>query len=142
MLAGGIAIAGAASWAARRRQHAGEIAVILGIARIGVVLITSGSLFVIVFGFWLVEESGRGLDEGWLAGSLGILLLALVLGALGGQRPKRARLLAERLAKEDRGRGAEEELARLLRDTLSLVLNIAASTAIVAVLLLMIWKPG
>lgn len=108
----------------------------------GVALVAAGSVFVLVFGFWLVEESGRGLDEGWLAGSLGLFLLALVLAALGGERPKRARLLARQLAEESGDAGGEEELARLLRDTRSLVLNVAATTAIVAVLLLMVWKPG
>ena len=140
LLAGGMSVAGAASLAARRRERPSEIAAVLGAARMGVALVAVGSLFILVFGFWLSEESGRGLDEGWLGGSLGLFLLAIVLGALGGQRPKRARLVAERLATE--GSEGDEELSRLLRDVPSLVLNGIAAAAILAVLLLMVWQPA
>ena len=69
-----------------------------------------------------------------LATALGLVLLGAVLGGLGGQRPKRARLLAER--------GADAtELRRLLDDRLSLWLNAAAGSAYLAVLALMVWKP-
>ena len=69
-----------------------------------------------------------------VATALGLVVLGAILGALGGQRPKRARLRAER--------GADaEELRRLLDDRLSLWLNAAAAAAYLAVLALMVWKP-
>jgi hypothetical protein len=34
--------------------------------------------------------TSHGLDEGWLAGSLGLFVAGVVLGALGGRRPKQA----------------------------------------------------
>ena len=58
-----------------------------------------------------------------------------MLGSLGGRRPRQARLLAER-------QGQRDELRRLLDDPLSRALNAAAAAAYVAVLALMVWKPG
>jgi hypothetical protein len=63
-----------------------------------------------------------------------------VVGAIGGQRPKRARLLAERLAAENEA--APVELRKLLDDRLSLALNYAAALLVVAALVIMVWKPG
>jgi uncharacterized membrane protein len=99
-LAGGMAVAGAALRAAWRRERPSEVALLLGTARTGVLLVAVGVVLVLVFGFWLIEVTGHGLDEGWLSGSLGLFALGVLLGALGGGRPKRARLLAERLAQE------------------------------------------
>ena len=68
-------------------------------------------------GLWLIEASNGVYSLGdWLdRGSLGLLLLAFALGAVGGQRPKRARRLAERLA-GDSVDGPTEELRALLDD--------------------------
>jgi uncharacterized membrane protein len=140
VLFAGMGVAGAAHGAARRRERPSEIALLLRLARVGVALVAAGGLVVLVAGLWLIEETGSGLDNGWLAASLGIFLIAFVLGGVGGQRPKRARLLAERLAAE---RDApSDELSRLLGDRIALALNYASAAAIVVVLLLMIWKPG
>ena len=70
-----------------------------------------------------------------MAAALGLVVLGAILGALGGQRPKRARLMAQR------GGDAGPELRRLLDDPLSLWLNAAAAGAYLAVLALMVWKP-
>jgi uncharacterized membrane protein len=67
--------------------------------------------------------------------ALGLVVLGAVLGSLGGRRPRRARLLAERQTAVD------DELRRLLDDPLSLWLNAAAAAAYVAVLALVVWKP-
>jgi uncharacterized membrane protein len=95
------------------------------------------------FGAWRTSRSSCtdrltefDLGETWVATSLGLVVLGAVLGSLGGRRPKRARLLAERQAAVDR------EVRRLLDDPLSLWLNAAAAAAYVAVLALMVWKPG
>jgi uncharacterized membrane protein len=104
-----------------------------------VALVPAGAVTALVFGFWLMDLSGLGLDDGWLAASLGLLVLSAVLGALGGQRPKRARLLAERSDTPDGP--VPEEVRRLLADRLSDGLNVAATLAAVAVLLLMVWQP-
>ena len=67
-------------------------------------------------------------------------MLAFILGAIGGQRPKRARLLAARLAAE--GAEAAAELRALLDDRLSRAFNYGAALAVLAALVIMVWKPG
>lgn len=135
----GLAVAAVAQASARRRTRPGEIAALLGAARWGVLLVAAGMLLAIVFGFWLLDLTGYGLD-GWVVTSLVLLLAALVAGGIGGQAPKRARLLADRLARE--GDEPSTELDALLRAPLAAALNWAAAAAAVGVLVLMVWKPG
>ena len=72
--------------------------------------------------------------------SLALLVFALAAGAAGGQAPKRARRLADELARaEDR---PSEELHALLRNSRADTLNWAAAAAAIAILALMVWKPG
>jgi uncharacterized membrane protein len=87
-----------------------------------------------------VSDGFYSLGDGWIAGTLGLLVLAFLLGALGGQRPKRARLLAARLAGD--GEPAAEALRTLLDDRRSRAFNYAAGTCVVAALVIMVWKPG
>ncbi len=93
----------------------------------------------LVFGLWLTDLSGFGFD-GWVVAALVLLGVASVAGGVGGQAPKRARRLAERLAAE--GDAPNAELDALLRRPLSLAFNVGAALAGVAILVLMIWKPG
>lgn len=136
----GASLAGAAHAGARRRQRPGEIAVLLGLTRTGVVLVASGAIVIVASGLWLIEvsEGTFSLGDGWIVGTLGLLVLAFILGAFGGQRLKRARVLAE--GRED---GAPvDDIQALVDDTLSLALSYAAALALVAGLVIMVWKPG
>ena len=61
-------------------------------------------------------------------------------GALGGQGPKRARKLATRLAQEsDTG---SPELRELLDDRPALVLSYLSAAQLLAIIVLMVFKPG
>ena len=91
------------------------------------------------FGFWLLDLTGYGL-AGWVVAALALLGFALVAGGLGGQAPKRARRLADRLAQEDDERSSE--LERLLNSRTADALNWGAAAAVIAILVLMVWKPG
>lgn len=135
----GIALAAAAQASALRRLRASDVAALLGLARVGVVLVAAGFSLVLATGLWLVEETGWSLGDGWLAASLGLLVLSVVLGALGGRSPKQARLLAERQAADA---PSTPEIGRLLRDRLSLVANVASAAAAFTVLVLMVWRPS
>ncbi len=135
----GVVLAGAAFEAARRRERAAEIALLLGLTRIGVLLVGVGALLLLGFGLWLVHLGHFGYGAGWLDAAITLYVLALVLGAIGGQRPKRARRLATRLAGE--GAPASPELRALLDDRLSLVVNYASATLVLAILVLMVFKP-
>ena len=135
MLFSGMAVAAVGLLAARRRDRPEEIALLLGLTRIGVVFVLAGLALAVAGGFWLLDLTEFDLGDAWVAAALALVVLGAVLGALGGQRPKRARLLAVR--------GAEvgPEMRRLLDDRVSLWLNAAAAAAYVAVLALMVWKP-
>ena len=69
-----------------------------------------------------------------------LLVVAVVLGALGGQRPKQARQLAGRLAAA--GETISAECRGLLDDRASRASNYASALLILAILVLMVWKPG
>ncbi|MEX2646669.1 MAG: DUF2269 family protein [Gaiellaceae bacterium] len=134
----GTAVAAVALAAARRRARAGEIALLLRLTRWGVLLVGGGAVLLLGFGFWLVELTRWTLGDAWLGWALALFVVAAVLGAVGGRRPKRARLLAERLPADV---DAPEELRSLLRDPVSDLLNWGAAVAAFAVLALMVWKP-
>lgn len=135
----GIAVAGVAFEAARRRERPAEIALLLGLTRVGVLLVAIGAPAVLAFGLWLVHLGGFSYGAGWIDAALALYVVALVLGALGGQRPKQARLLAIRLAGDDQP--ASHELRALLADRLSLAANYGAALAVLAILALMVFKP-
>lgn len=134
----GIALAAAAFEAARRRERPAEIAALLALGRQGALLVLLGGLLLLACGLWLLVREHLG-GAGWLDAAIALFVAALALGALGGRRPKRARLLAARLA--DEGRPAEAELRTLLEDPLSRLANYAATALVVAILALMVFKP-
>jgi uncharacterized membrane protein len=137
----GMSIAGVAHAAARRHERPSQIAALLGITRVGVLFVLAGSVLVLIGGFWLIQDSDGfySLSDGWIAAGLVLLVAAFVLGGIGGQQPKRARLLAEELARTEDVPSAE--LRELLDAPVALTLNYAAAGAIFAAFLLMIWRP-
>ena len=137
----GMSIAGVGHAAARRQERPSHIAVLLGLTRVGVLFVVVGSLFVLVGGFWLIEESDGfySLSDGWIAAGLVLLIASFVLGGIGGQQPKRARLLAEELARA--GDAPNAELRKMLDAPIALALNYGAAAAIFAAFILMIWRP-
>jgi uncharacterized membrane protein len=136
----GTVVAGVAFEAGRRRETPAEIALLLGLARAGAALVGVGMLAVFAFGLWLVHLGGWGYGAGWVDAAIVLFVLAAVLGGIGGQTPKRARQLAARLAEE--GRPVTEQLRHLLSDRRALLMNYASALLVLAVLVLMVWKPG
>jgi uncharacterized membrane protein len=137
----GMSIAGVLHTAARRQERPSQVALLLGLTRVGVRFVAAGGVFVLVGGFWLIGESDGfySLGDGWILTGLVLLLGAFVLGWLGGQQPKRVRMLAEQLARD--GDSPSVELRELLGDPRASVLNYAAAGAIFLAFVLMIWKP-
>jgi uncharacterized membrane protein len=135
----GIVLAGVAFEAARRRRHPAEIALLLSMTRFAVLLVAVGMLLIAAFGLWLVHLGNWGYGSGWVAASMALYVVALALGALGGQRPKQARKLASRLAA--RGEPASAELRALLDDRVSRAENYASLVLILAIVVLMVFKP-
>jgi uncharacterized membrane protein len=137
----GMSIAGVLHAAARRQERPSQVALLLGPTRVGVLFVAAGGALVLVGGFWLIVESDGffSLGDGWILAGLLLLLAAFVLGWLGGQQPKRARMLAEQLARE--GDAQSVELRELLDDRAASALNYAAAGAIFLAFVLMIWRP-
>jgi len=135
----GAAVAGVVATAAPRRQKPSEIAVILGLARPGAILLGIGGVVLLIAGFYL---SGKidGFGQRWLEVSILLFVIALVAGALGGRRSSGVRAYAEGLA--ERGEGDEATLRAMLSDRTTWLLQWASVVLSVAVLVLMVWQPG
>jgi uncharacterized membrane protein len=125
---------------AMRRDRPSEIALLLGLIRVSVVLIVLGMLVTLVFGLWLLSVTGFVLSDGWVDAALALWIAALVLGGIGGRRDRETRALAERRAAD--GDQPSQELHARLRDPVSLALSYGSGIAVIAILVLMIWKPG
>ncbi|MHB1446582.1 MAG: DUF2269 family protein [Acidimicrobiales bacterium] len=139
-LVSGTVVAGIAFEVARRRSSAAEIAVLLGLARLGAILVVAGTLFAAGFGLWLVDLGHWGYGTPWVDAAIGLLTMVVVIGSIGGQGPKRARLLATGLAAE--GLPPSRELRSLLDNRVAITLNYLAAAALFAIIILMVVKPG
>ena len=136
----GVIVAGIVFEAARRRRRPSEIALLLGLARIGVLLVALGAVIVLVFGLWLVQLGRFGYGAGWVVTALALFVVVILLGGLGGQSPKRARKLAVQLAKE--ADAESDELRSLLDDPLARTVNYLSAALLVAIVALMVFRPG
>ena len=135
----GIVLAGVAFEFARRRDRPAEIALLVGLTRIGVVLVAVGGLLLPVFGLWLVDLGNFGYGSGWVDGAIALYVVVPVLGGLGGRRPKEARLLATRLAAKDGP--MTNELRALLDNRISRAENYGSLLIVLAIVVLMVFKP-
>jgi uncharacterized membrane protein len=140
LLLGGSVVAGVFSLAALRRERPSEIEALLQLIRWGVGAVGIGSLMTLAFGLWLVDIAGYGWGEAWIVLALVLWVVSNAIGGIGGSRDKRTRLLAEQLAAE--GDAPSPELHARLRDPVSLTLSWGSGVLVLAILALMIWKPG
>ena len=134
----GIVVAGVAFEAARRRDTPAEIALLLGIARAGVPLVLAGGLLLPAFGLWLVQLGKFGYGSTWVDASIALYAVALILGALGGRRPKQARQLATQLAAD--AVPLSDELRALLDDPAARTVNYGSLAVVLVILALMVFK--
>ena len=137
---GGAVVAGVLNVAALRRERPSEVALLLGLTRAAVAIVGVGALLTVVLGLWLVHDAGYGYGRAWVVASLVLWVLANAAGGIGGNRDKETRLLAERLEAE--GDAPSPELQARLRDPVSLGLSYGSGLMVLAILALMIWKPG
>ena len=140
VLVAGVSLAWVAFEVARHRTEPAAIASLLALARIGAAMVAIGLVVAGTFGLALAATGRFGFGVPWIEAATGLLVAVAVLGALGGQRPKRARLHAEALA--ERREPADDALHRLLDDPLGRGLNYASVALMVAVVALMVFKPG
>jgi uncharacterized membrane protein len=140
MVLGGAVIAGVFNVSALRRERPSEIALLFRLTSFAVRSISVGMVLTLVFGLWLVGHLDYGWGDAWIVTSLVLWVVASALGGVGGNRDKEARKLAERLAAE--GDAPSPELGARLRDPVSLALSWGSGVVVIAILALMIWKPG
>jgi uncharacterized membrane protein len=140
LLVGGATIAAALNLVALRREQPSEIVLLFGLIRIAVLPIILGALVTFVFGLWLVHEAGYGYGDGWIVVALVLFVIGNALGGIGGRRDERTGEFARELAAS--GDAPSAELQARVRDPISLTLSYGSGLLLVAVLALMIWKPG
>jgi uncharacterized membrane protein len=140
LLLGGGAIAAALNLSALGRERPSEIVLLFGLVRVAVVAISIGTALAFVFGLWLVHEAGYGYFDGWVVAAFVLLIVANALGGAGGKRDNATAKLARELAAS--GDAPSPELKARVRDPLSLALSYGSGLVLVAVLALMVWKPG
>ena len=140
LLLGGGAVAAALNLSALRRDRPSEIVLLFGLVRFAVVAIMIGTALAFVFGLWLVHEAGYGYGDGWVIAAIVLLIVANTMGGMGGKRDEATAKLARELAAS--GDVPSEELKARVRDPISLALSYGSGLVLVAILALMIWKPG
>lgn len=140
LLVGGSTMAAICNGLAMRAERPSEAAALLRLIKIALPFIFAGVAGTLVFGIWLWHELGFGIGTGWIWAALVLWVAASALGGAGGKHQEKARELAERLAAA--GDATSDELRALLRDPKGNALSWGAGVATIAVLVLMVWKPG
>ena len=141
LLLGGAVFGGIFNIAALRRERPSEIVVLFRLVRIAVGSISLGMLLTLVFGLWLVADlEFVKWGDAWVIIALVLWVLANALGGIGGRREKTTREFAERLAAE--GDAPSAELRARMRDPVTLALSWGSGVVVLAILAVMIWKPG
>jgi uncharacterized membrane protein len=140
LLIGGGVVAAALNMAALRRDRPSEVLLLFGLIRIAVISIMAGTLLAFVFGLWLVNEVGYGYGDGWIVAAIVLLILGNALGGFAGSRDARTATFAEQLVAK--GDAPSAELRARVRDPLTFACNYGSGLILVALLAIMIWKPG
>jgi uncharacterized membrane protein len=136
----GTVAAGILQLTALGRERPSEIALLLRTARVAVLFTVTGALGTLAFGLALVGHLDIGFGKAWVSASIALWVVAMALGGAGGRTARHARYLAERLARE--GDQPSDELRALVAHRPSLLLSYAATAVIVAILVLMVWRPS
>lgn len=137
---GGSVAAGVLNVLALRAERPSETAVLLRLIRRTLPVIYVGVAGTLVFGIWLWHELHYSIGAAWIWISLVLWVVANALGGIGGRHQERSHELARRLAAE--GDAPSAELRALLRDPKGTAVSYLAGAATIAILVLMIWKPG
>jgi uncharacterized membrane protein len=135
----GSIVAGLLALAAMQRERPSEVALLLRLVRPAVIVVGIGSLVVLGLGIWLAEYVGYGLGQGWVVAAIVLWAASGALAGPAGTTMRHTRELAERLAED--GDRPSEELRLAVRNPRALVMNGVAFLLLIAILVLMVWKP-
>lgn len=137
---GGSVAAGILNVLAIRSEQPSEVAALLRLIRRTLPVLFVGVAGTLVFGLWLWHDLHYSFGAAWIWLSLVLWVVANALGGIGGRRQEKTRVTAERLAAD--GDRPSSELSALLHDPVAHALNLAAGLATLAILALMVWRPG
>ena len=137
----GAVAAGVLQIAALRAERPSQIALLFKLVRLAVPAVSAGAIVSLALGIWLVVHvDGYTIGEGWIVGALALWVASLALGGIGGRHARHTRYLAEQLAAQ--GDSRTEDFDRRLHAPLAHATNYASTLAAIAILILMVWKPG
>ena len=140
LLFSGSVVAGLLHLAAIRRERPSEIGLLLGLIRPAVVAIGVGAFLTLALGLWLVDDAGYGYGDGWVIAAIVLWVVGNALGGAGGRPLGEAGERARQLAAT--GDEPNADLRRALVEPRILLLNYVSMAALIAILVLMVWKPG
>jgi uncharacterized membrane protein len=143
LLIGGIVVAGILNFAAiSKNRRPSEIALLYGLIQPAVAVIGVGLLLTLAIGLWLVHESpwNYGYGDGWVVAAIVLWVIGSGLGSAGGRRERQTRELAQELAARDDT--PSQELMTRVRNPVLLAMSYGSGLIALAVLGIMIWKPG
>jgi uncharacterized membrane protein len=140
LFVGGSTAAAVLRGAAMKRERPSEISLLLRAVPPVVPIVAAGLALALAAGFWLAHRLGYTLTETWLTATFVLLGWLVVVGAVAGRQDRRTRELAESLAAERNAPAAV--LSRRLHDPVNLALNASLLLAVIAIVALMVWKPG
>ena len=128
--------------AIRREDRPLQAAALFALDRPATALVVGGSLLTLVFGVWLtIYLDGYELWDAWIVAAIVLWVVASEAGRRAGAEYTKAATLARRLAAEGDER-ANAELRALNQTRRGLGLHILTCAAVLAILSLMIYKPG
>ena len=111
------------------------------VSRIGTVMVIVGAVGTLVFGVWLaLSKEPYDLWDLWIVAALVLWLVAGALGGQGGTLYGNAALEAAKL--HESGVETSAELPIVYGPSRAFWLHVAGTVLVVAILVLMVWKPG
>jgi uncharacterized membrane protein len=137
--AGG-AVVGVLQLAAIRQERPSQVYAFLRLAPFGAALVGTGALLTLGFGIGLAKHEGLGFSPAWIQAALALWVVAMLLGAYGGRTARRARHLAQKLARE--GDAPSPELSALIAARGPLWASYASGLLLLAIVGLMVWQPA
>ena len=140
LVLGGAMMAAIFNISALRRERPSEVVVLFRLTRFAATSISIGMVVTLAFGLWLVGDVNYGWGQTWIVVALILWVAAGATGGIGGRRDMRTREFAEQLAAS--GDQPSAELRARLRDPVSLALSWGSGLIVIAILGVMIWKPG
>jgi hypothetical protein len=119
-----------------------EIARFWGLGRFGTIIVSHGTLGTLIFGIWLsINEDEYQVWDPWIIAAIVLWAIASWAGQQSGVPFTKAGARARELAASGND-APDPELGALMGDSRAFLLHWVTVAGTLAILVLMIWKPG